>query len=179
MQIVIIRSINTPIKMHQAKQPWGWCFLYDIIGKHFVSFSTQILVRPFSFHVLFFCLLLSRSIKWWTESLFGSNHLETNWERTEPNRGKTEKDMEAAMPGKTLMWIMISSLLITVHVHGVTSQMGHFSRSDYRDQMRRLQEFKASLTGRDSGSFVAPSSVSPAPSPNYSPPTPVIQQLYF
>ncbi|KAK9937220.1 hypothetical protein M0R45_014024 [Rubus argutus] len=78
--------------------------------------------------------------------------------------------MEAAMPRTTLIWMMMimgfSSLFITVHVYAENSQMGQFSRSDYRDQMRRLQEFKASLTRHDSGSFVAPSSVSPAPSPN-------------
>ncbi|PRQ30085.1 putative polygalacturonase [Rosa chinensis] len=86
--------------------------------------------------------------------------------------------MEAAMPGKTLLWIMICSLFITVHVYGESSQMGHFSRSDYRDQMRRLQEFKASLTGHDSGSFVAPSSVSPAPSPNPNPPGRTSPRVY-
>ena len=78
------------------------------------------------------------------------------------------------MPGKTLLWIMICSLFI----YGAASEMSHFSRSDYRDQMRRLQEFKASLAGSDSVSFVAPSSASPAPSPNPSQSPPVIQELY-
>ncbi|XWS40476.1 hypothetical protein CRYUN_Cryun18bG0143200 [Craigia yunnanensis] len=58
------------------------------------------------------------------------------------------------------MILGLASLLI-IHVSSDNSRVGHFSAARYRQQMRQLQAFKASLIGRES---VSGSVISPSPS---------------
>ena len=73
------------------------------------------------------------------------------------------------MPKTALIWsfFMAFCSFIVIHVYAEDSQMGYrqFSGGDYNDHLRKLQEFKASLTRHDSLS-VAPSSIPPSPSPS-------------
>ncbi|CAN6553635.1 unnamed protein product [Malus baccata var. baccata] len=77
--------------------------------------------------------------------------------------------METTMPKTALIWsfFMAFCSFIVNHVYAEDSQMGYrqFSGGDYNDHLRKLQEFKASLTRHDSLS-VAPSSIPPSPSPS-------------
>ncbi|KAK9267296.1 hypothetical protein L1049_009719 [Liquidambar formosana] len=79
--------------------------------------------------------------------------------------------MEATMARKALILSMTMGLasLIVIHVYGENSPVGQFSGNHYRDHLRKIQEFKASLQRRDLASL-PPSSISPSPSPSYAPP---------
>ncbi|CAB4307210.1 unnamed protein product [Prunus armeniaca] len=84
--------------------------------------------------------------------------------------------MEATMLRKALTWSMLMGFasFIIIHASAENYEMGRHQFSGggrFRDDMRKMQEFKASLIRHDSIS-AAPPSVSPSPSPSYVDPSP-------
>lgn len=87
------------------------------------------------------------------------------------------------MPRKALTWSMLMGFasFIIIHAYAENSGGGHrFSGGGrFRDDMRKMQEFKASLIRHDSISAAPPPSVSPSPSPSYVDPPPVINGFVY
>lgn len=108
----------------------------------------------------------------------------SNRARTERNRAKQGKiDMEATMPRKAPTWSMLMGFasFIIIHACAENYEMGRHQFSGggrFRDDMRKMQEFKASLIRHDSIT-AAPPSVSPSPSPSYADPPPVINSFVY
>lgn len=87
--------------------------------------------------------------------------------------------MKETMARKALLWSMIMGLaasFIVIHVYGEHSQVGQFSGGHYRDQMRKMQAFKASFMRHDSIAL-APS-ISPSPSSFQQPPVASSSRAY-